>query len=173
MEADRRALSAEDLYSERSDRKRASSVRRCCRRGPACRSGRFLPAASQSRRTAFLLTAAAGLFSLHTPDIPPVRSLLQLKATKQGLFPGSLLRHRLCLGPSLGFFSSPPLYFGAFLPPDSFSVAHSGSLLLTWSIITLPITKPRPAGCRPTWSRRTTGTGTCCWIRPGRSSRGR
>lgn len=65
-----------DIYDERSDRKRASSARPPCRRRSACRSGRFLPAASQFGVRAFLLTAAAGIFWLHTPDIPHVPSPL-------------------------------------------------------------------------------------------------
>lgn len=55
----------------------------------------------------------------------------------------------------------------------------------TWEVLTeaarWQLSKPKLRTATPTrstmkkhtWPRRTTGTGTCCWILPGRSSRGR
>lgn len=84
----------------------------------AGRSGRFLPAASQFGLRAFLLTAAAGIFWLHTPDIPHLSSSLTAESgeKRRPLSWVLYLPHPVSLFGAVVVFFSPPFYFCTFSP---------------------------------------------------------
>ena len=97
------------FYFEKLDRTHSGPVRAACRPAAACRSGRFLPAASQFAGRAFLLTAAAAGFSACTRRIfITLNNSLPAESDRTGLVPGRESRPTLSSGPSLLF--SPPIF---------------------------------------------------------------